>query len=65
MITSLAAVLIFIGSKIFVSDFLLGGDKFPAWVSLGVTAALIAAGVIYSLAKTRFELEPDWPADRS
>lgn len=60
---ALAAVLVFIGSKIFVSDFLLGGDKFPAWISLGVTAALIAAGVFYSLWKTRFEPEPDWPAE--
>lgn len=59
---ALAAVLIFIGSKIFVSDFLLEGDKMPAWISLGVTAALIAAGVLYSLWKTRGEPEPDWPA---
>lgn len=59
---ALAAVLVFIGSKIFVSDFLLGGDKFPAWISLGVTAALIAAGVLYSLWKTRGEEEQDWPA---
>ncbi|MXO46696.1 TerC/Alx family metal homeostasis membrane protein [Erythrobacter vulgaris] len=60
---ALAAVLVFIGSKIFVADFLLGGEKFPAWVSLGVTFALIAAGILYSLAKTRFEPEPEWPAD--
>ena len=60
---ALAAVLVFIGSKIFVSDFLLGGDKFPAWGSLGVAAALIAAGVLYSLWKTRAEEEPDWPAE--
>lgn len=50
---ALAAVLVFIGSKIFVSDFLLGGDKFPPVLSLGVTAALIAGGVGYSLWKTR------------
>ncbi|QPD00427.1 TerC family protein [Qipengyuania soli] len=59
---ALAAVLVFIGSKIFVSDFLLGGDKFPAWISLGVTAALIAAGVGYSLWKTKGQAEADWPA---
>ena len=41
---ALAAVLVFIGSKIFVADFILGGDKFPPVLSLGVTAALIAAG---------------------
>ncbi|NLR69372.1 TerC family protein [Novosphingobium sp. ERN07] len=50
---ALAAVLVFIGSKIFVSDFLLGGDKFPPALSLGVTFALIAGGVAYSLWKTR------------
>ena len=45
----------FIGSKIFVSDFLFGGDKFPPVLSLGVTFALIAAGFGYSLWKTRGE----------
>ncbi|QGN54546.1 TerC family protein [Novosphingobium sp. Gsoil 351] len=50
---ALAAVLVFIGSKIFVADFVLGGDKFPPVLSLGVTLALIAAGVGYSLWKTR------------
>ena len=50
---ALAAVLVFIGSKIFVSDFLLGGDKFPPVASLGVTFGLIAAGVGYSLWKTQ------------
>lgn len=50
---ALASVLVFIGSKIFVSDFLLGGDKFPPALSLAVTFALIAAGVAYSLWKTR------------
>ncbi|QKG72764.1 TerC family protein [Erythrobacter mangrovi] len=61
---ALAAVLVFIGSKIFVSDFLLSGGKFPPWLSLAVTAALIAAGVLYSLWKTRGKPEPDWPAPR-
>ena len=50
---ALASVLVFIGSKIFVADFLLGEDKFPPALSLGVTFALIAAGVGYSLWKTR------------
>ncbi len=59
---ALAAVLIFIGAKIFVADFLLGGDKFPPLLSLGVTAALIAAGIGYSLWKTRGAEEADWPA---
>ncbi len=50
---ALAAVLVFIGMKIFVADFLLGEDKFPPVLSLAITAALIAAGVGYSLWKTR------------
>ena len=52
---ALALVLVFIGSKIFVADFLLGGEKFPPALSLGVTVALIAGGIIYSLWKTRDE----------
>ena len=56
-------VLVFIGAKIFLADFWLGGDKFPPAVSLGVTFALIAAGIGYSLWKTRGEPEPDWPAE--
>jgi tellurite resistance protein TerC len=60
---ALALVLVFIGSKIFVSDFLMGGDKFPPVLSLLVTFALIAAGIIYSLWKTKGEPEPEWPAD--
>ena len=59
---ALAAVLVFIGAKIFVADFLLGGDKFPPVMSLGVTAALIAGGIGYSLWKTRGAEEADWPA---
>ena len=50
---ALAAVLVFIGSKIFVSDFLMGGDKFPPALSLVVTFALIGAGIGWSLWKTR------------
>ena len=59
---ALAAVLVFIGAKIFVADFVLGGDKFPPVLSLGVTFGLIAAGIAYSLWKTRGEEEADWPA---
>ncbi|QIK97259.1 TerC family protein [Sphingomonas sp. HDW15A] len=59
---ALAAVLVFIGTKIFVADFVLGGDKFPPAVSLGVTAALIGTGIGYSLWKTRGQPEPEWPA---
>ncbi len=56
-------MLVFIGAKIFIADFLLGGDKFPPLLSLGVTAGLIAGGVVYSLYKTKGEPEPQWPAD--
>ena len=50
---ALAAVLVFIGSKIFISDFVMGGAKFPPVLSLAVTFGLIAAGVAYSLWQTR------------
>lgn len=54
---ALAVVLIFIGSKIFVAD-LLGLEKFPAALSLGVTFAIIASGVVWSLIKTKEEQLP-------
>lgn len=50
---ALAAVLVFIGSKIFVADFALGGAKFPPALSLAITFGLILAGVLFSLWKTR------------
>nr|AGS49887.1 integral membrane protein TerC [uncultured bacterium esnapd21] len=49
---ALAAMLIFIGSKIFLAD-LLGLEKFPPALSLAITFGLLAAGVVWSLAKTR------------
>ncbi|MCA1248457.1 TerC family protein [Massilia sp. MS-15] len=49
---SLAAVLVFIGSKIFLGDFVFGG-KVPAELSLAVTGVLIGAGILYSLWRTR------------
>lgn len=55
---ALALVLVFIGGKILVADFLLDGGKFPPLLSLGVTAALIAGGVLTSLWKTRETAEP-------
>lgn len=60
---ALALVLVFIGAKIFISDFLMGGAKFPPLLSLGITVGLIAGGVIYSLWKTRGAEEPQWPVD--
>lgn len=51
---ALAALLIFIGGKVFVAD-ALGLGKFPAEWSLAVTFAILAAGVLYSLWRTRTE----------
>jgi tellurite resistance protein TerC len=52
---ALALVLVFIGSKIFLVNII---GKFPASISLSVTAALIAGGVIVSMWKTRGEPPP-------
>ncbi len=49
---ALALVLVFIGSKILIAD-MLGLGKVPAQVSLGVTFAILAGGIAYSLWKTR------------
>ena len=49
---ALAVLLVFIGSKIFVAD-LFGLAKFPPVVSLSITFAILAAGVGWSLWKTR------------
>ena len=55
---ALALVLVFIGTKIFVSDFIMDGDKFPPVMSLMVTFALILGGILFSLWKTRGEPLP-------
>ena len=49
---ALALVLVFIGSKVFIVDWL-DLVKFPAWLSLGVTFSLLGGGIMYSLYKTR------------
>ena len=49
---ALAVLLVFIGSKIFVAD-LLGIGKIPPTVSLGITFAILATGIVWSLYKTR------------
>jgi tellurite resistance protein TerC len=49
---ALAVLLVFIGSKIFVAD-IMGWEKFPASWSLGITFAILAAGVGYSLWRSR------------
>ena len=49
---ALAFVLIFIGGKIFLGDWLFDG-KVPAEISLGVAFGLLFGGVVYSLWKSR------------
>lgn len=49
---ALAMVLIFIGSKIFISD-LMGIEKFPPIISLAVTFGLLVFGCVYSLYKSK------------
>lgn len=49
---ALALVLVFIGAKIFLGDFVFGG-KVPPLLSLAVTFTLLAGGVAVSLWKTR------------
>lgn len=48
---AMAIILVFIGSKIFITD-LLGLEKFPASVSLGITISVLIGGIIFSLYKT-------------
>lgn len=49
---ALALVLVFIGSKIFLAEWLFDG-KVPAPISLGVTFGLLAGGIVVSLWKTQ------------
>jgi tellurite resistance protein TerC len=58
---ALAIVLVFIGLKIFAVNLV---GKLPAWISLSVTFALLAGGVLYSLYRTRGG-GGDPPASRS
>ncbi|EFH12067.1 TerC family protein [Pseudoroseomonas cervicalis] len=51
---ALSLLLVFIGSKIFVADLLFPETgKVPPSLSLGVTFAILAAGIVWSLWKTR------------
>ncbi|GJE73670.1 TerC family protein [Methylorubrum suomiense] len=54
--TALAFILLFIGAKIIVAD-TLDLVHLPPWVSLAVTVVLLAAGIAYSLWRTRGETE--------
>ena len=58
---ALAAVLVFIGGKILAAEWI---GHLPAWLSLGVTASLLAAGVIASIAANRRDArEPELPLE--
>jgi tellurite resistance protein TerC len=48
---ALSLLLVFIGSKIFVAD-AMGREKFPPERSLGITLAILGAGIVFSLWKT-------------
>ena len=52
---ALALVLIYIGAKIFVQQFI---GKIPPEISLGVTFVLLAGGIVVSLLRTRGEPPP-------
>jgi tellurite resistance protein TerC len=51
---SLALVLVFIGSKVFIVDFF-DLQKFPPALSLGITIGLLVGGALFSLHKTKDE----------
>jgi tellurite resistance protein TerC len=53
---ALAVLLIFIGGKVFAAD-LIGIGKIPPVWSLGITFAILAAGVAWSLWRTRGETQ--------
>lgn len=49
---ALALVLVFIGSKVFIAE-LLGIEKIPASISLGITLGLLTGGIAVSIYKSR------------
>ncbi|MGF3021498.1 TerC family protein [Methylobacterium aquaticum] len=61
---ALAAVLVFIGSKIFIAD-LLALDKLPPALSLGVTFGLLLGGVVWSVVAPGQGSPRTTPADRT
>lgn len=54
---ALSIVLIFIGAKIFM-HLIPGMPEIPPFVALAVTVSLLAGGIIYSLIKTKKDVEP-------
>lgn len=63
---ALAAVLVFVGGKILATNVI---GTMPAWASLSITVGLLAAGVLYSLYRTRADgvrnASPRRPAARA
>ncbi len=55
---ALSLLLVFIGSKIFIAD-AFGWEKFPPAWSLGITFAILGAGVLFSIWKTKGGDGPD------
>jgi tellurite resistance protein TerC len=55
---ALALVLIYVGAKIFVQQFI---GKIPPEISLGVIVCMLAGGIFYSLWKTRKGAHPSLP----
>lgn len=55
---ALAVVLVFIGSKIFIVE-MLGLEKFPPALSLGIVVLILASGILYSLYKTHGRVVAD------
>jgi len=51
---ALSIVLVFIGSKVFVIDFM-AMEEFPPMLSLGITVGILAVAMLASLWKTRYE----------
>ena len=54
---ALAVLLVFIGGKVIVAE-MLGIEKVPPMISLGVTFAILAGGIAVSLVKTRRAVPP-------
>jgi tellurite resistance protein TerC len=59
---ALSVLLVFIGSKVFVAE-AMGWDKFPPAWSLGITFAILASGILFSLWKTGTAGGPVRPAE--
>mgnify|MGYP002777035277 CR=1 FL=1 len=53
---ALSILLIFIGSKIFIA-WGMGWEKFPAAWGLGITVTILASGILFSLWKTRDDIQ--------